>query len=744
MVDSFSAPTQRRMHPFAQAGTSPADASFHQWIVGHVQTGRLELLRCVSSHADHAPRPLAIRIQQCLEDAVFKVFMAGTRSGGHRDTTEQAIVAQLVASYRSTLVGGNECSDAGQSVGASVQPGELRSILSGWIRRLGSRLDAQTVLEPAILAHLYEDGLAWIDRGAKTQERVSRTKALGIYYTPQHIVDGLVEQSLGLELQTRSLESIQSLSILDPACGGGVFLLTAYTRLTDWYLRQYATDPTRWVHDARVHWHHDVLALSDAERRRILRQHIFGIDLDPNAVHVARRVLTLAVEGGRRIAGVQPDPAAVALPLKDNLKWGNTLIKSDTHASTAGLAGHVAFESIRQQGGFDVVVGNPPYVFTRNGGFSAAEKQYYKRVYATVGGLNTYILFILRAADLLQQGGRLAMIVPMNWMTLPSLKPFRTALLDTLGDVFIIRHDYPVFGRASVETCCLIGRLKSPTTVRLATVSKSDGLTMMSQRSAAVVRGLETIDFAVHDAIETAILARMNRAPRLADFARVRTGLKVYQTGKGTPPQTAEQTRRRVFHRTGPSDETTRRYVHGRDVQRFRLDWSGEWLSYGPWLAECRPSAPFHGPRILVRQIPSKPPYCIQACRVHTPYYHDINSMVVFDVRGDLRVLVGMLNSRLISLWFEATYQKNQRGVFPQFKVRELKRFPVVMGTAHDEAIGNLVDEIETAITAGKMSSQPRSLSTVRALQERLDETVCRAFGLTDAEIDHLHRWRRP
>ena len=518
---------------------------------------------------------------------------------------------------------------------------------------------------------------------------------------------------------------------MDPACGGGVFLFEAFTRLADWYLTQYLKAPERWCSRSRVEWREGVLTLTQSERERILNCHIFGVDIDPNALMISRRVLSLAL-GTTTTDGVNPPE------FRGNLKCGNSLFKSACTGLAESFDWSMAFVPMAERGGFDLILGNPPYVYARGAGFTEAEKRYYQSAYAVEGGLNTYVLFVLRAIEILRPHGHLAVIIPNTWMTLTSLKFFRTKLLTTLSDIEIIRHDYPVFGRAAVETCCLTGRLASPTTIQLSIASAPEQKHMHSRRDASAARKQETIDFTIDDTTRASIMVRINDAPRLGDLATVRTGLKAYQTGKGTPPQTVQQKRNRAFHRehkTCPSDHP---YLHGSDVRRFRLEWSGEWLSYGPWLAERRPSAPFDGPRILVRQIPSKPPYCIQACRVNQTYYHDINSMVVFDIDVDPRVILGFLNSRLISFWFMTTYQKHQRALFPQFKVRELRAFPMAVGTSYDGSIAELVSALEDAHSSHPPSTTPTSLATVRTLQTRLDEIVCQAYGLSSSEIAYF------
>ncbi len=163
----------------------------------------------------------------------------------------------------------------------------------------------------------------------------------------------------------------------------------------------------------------------------------------------------------------------------------------------------------------------------------------------------------------------------------------------------------------------------------------------------------------------------------LNKFSTIKAGLKAYETGKGLPLQTNEMKNDRVYHSNTQKDPSYEKYLLGKDVARYSVDWSGQWLKYGNNLAAPRDSALFEGERILVRQIPSKPPYCINAVYSNERYLNDINSMIVANLKGNSMFLLGILNAKLTSYWFLNKFDKLQRGVFPQFKVKELALFPI-------------------------------------------------------------------
>jgi adenine-specific DNA-methyltransferase len=179
-----------------------------------------------------------------------------------------------------------------------------------------------------------------------------------------------------------------------------------------------------------------------------------------------------------------------------------------------------------------------------------------------------------------------------------------------------------------------------------------------------------------------------------------------------------------------------------------QLKWSGEYLGYGDWLAEPRRSVPFDGERLLVRQIPNKPPYLLHAVFTSDRCFNDINSMVVFAPTTDisLKFLLGIINSRLVSFWFSQTLDKLQRKIFPQFKVKELATFPIrkidfsktTDRATHDKLVAlvekmlALHQQLATAKTPQNTTLLQRQID---ATDKQIDQLAYALYGLSDEEI---------
>jgi len=200
-------------------------------------------------------------------------------------------------------------------------------------------------------------------------------------------------------------------------------------------------------------------------------------------------------------------------------------------------------------------------------------------------------------------------------------------------------------------------------------------------------------------------------------------------------------------------DSTYGRYLEGVDVRRYFQGWSGEYLSYGDWLAEPRRSVPFVGERLLVRQIPAKPPYLVHAIFTDEHYYNDINSMIVFSPVGgvSLKYLLGLINSLLLSVWFRVTFDKLQRNLFPQFKVKELASFPIrpINFTSHSDKTchDRMVELVEQMLSLHKCLAEARVPHDKIALQQQIavtnqqiDKLVYELYGLTEEQIKMVER----
>jgi len=244
-----------------------------------------------------------------------------------------------------------------------------------------------SVLGVEILGNVYEQFLGKVIRltaghQAKVETKPEVKKAGGVYYTPQYIVDYIVGKTVGKLVAGKTPGEIAEIKILDPACGSGSFLIGAYTYLLryhlDWYVENKPKKHKKAVFQVRENeWY-----LTTAEKKRILLNNIFGVDIDSQAVEVTKLSLQLKVlENESRESVDQQVKLGMegVLPnLGGNIKCGNSLVGPDFYdAGQARLFDEdemrrvnvfdwddavKGFGEIMARGGFDCVIGNPPYV----------------------------------------------------------------------------------------------------------------------------------------------------------------------------------------------------------------------------------------------------------------------------------------------------------------------------------------------------------------------------------------------
>jgi len=273
------------------------------------------------------------------------------------------------------------------------------------------------------------------------ESRRQRRKEQGIYYTPKWIVDYIIQQTVGRWLQEHGHDSdaLERVAVLDPACGSGSFLIRAYETLLE-----HEADRTNQT----------VEMLSRQEREHILRQNIYGVDLDPQAVEIARLNLLL-----RMVREEEQLP-----PLRDNVLQGNSLISGtdtellpffgDAWASKRPLNWNATFKGAMEQGGFDIIIGNPPYV-----GFHGFEdeRNYFRNFYETASGrFDLYIPFIERSLQLLKDNGYLGFICPSNFMKREHGRKLRDLLKDTTTLLELVDFEHSQIFQGAINYTCLL------------------------------------------------------------------------------------------------------------------------------------------------------------------------------------------------------------------------------------------------------------------------------------------------
>ena len=334
-----------------------------------------------------------------------------------------------------------------------------------------------SVLPAEILGQIYEQFLGKIiavspGRRVSVEEKPEVKKAGGVYYTPTYIVDYIVKETIGKFLEGKTPKQAEKITILDPACGSGSFLIGAYQYLLDWHKNWYLeNNPEKWAggKSPKVYqteggdWF-----LTTGERKKILLNNIYGVDIDNQAVEVTKLSLLLKVlegESDQRISTQLKMFQERALPnLGKNIKCGNSIVgtnvydtfdisslEPEEHYKINPFDWKGEFPEIfkRENPGFDVVIGNPPYV--RQETLGPVFKEYAQKHFSSyTGTADLYVYFFEQSHKILCNGGFFGMICSNKFMRSNYGKGLREFLLKKTAIRQIIDFgELPVFKKAA-------------------------------------------------------------------------------------------------------------------------------------------------------------------------------------------------------------------------------------------------------------------------------------------------------
>jgi len=607
-------------------------------------------------------------------------------------------------------------------LGAGNADGLLRDLLL----RLYTTVDARTFssLSPDTLGHVYERSIAGTNsretRGGKAS-RSSAKKTHGVFYTPTHVVDYVVERTLGRVLGDPDREKAARVRVLDPACGSGAFLLGAYRRLLDWHLRSQldgggdrtASGEQR----ALVHGSDGQLHLGPSIRKAILQNAIFGVDVDRAAIDVAKLSLLLACFDDQ-----QAGEPGVLPRLGPNLRAGHSLIDAPGLEGTNPFCWPREFPEVFAEGGFDVVIGNPPYLSF--GGRHAVDipselRRYYAEHYESGGWPTAHSLFLERSVKLLSRRF-ISFVVPDQVGHLGGYQSARAIAQREAGLVEVRYWGERVF--RGVTTPAL--------TVVLDKARKGAPTELVDRDGAA-----RQVVFRPGEPWSSSLAAMLIERLRQESFS---LGKLVGDCGIRTT-----SSKDQVVAWSG-SERNVVPVLEGKLIGRYgcrpprlavRLD------SARP-LFMSRPER-YRDATFVIRQTASYP---IVGPREHALYFRNSLLALFSPSEGlDVRYIVALLNSKLLRFVYGETVREARQRAFPQVKVRALQSLPLrKLRLARDadrrrhDAIVELaqaaLDTQRLASSASGADEERSCLHDFEAIDRRIDDLVYDLYELSTEE----------
>ena len=574
------------------------------------------------------------------------------------------------------------------------------------------------VLPADILGQVYERFLGSVIRltkghQAKIEVKPEVKKSGGVFYTPTYIVDYIVKNTVGELIENKTPKQIEKMKILDPACGSGTFLIQAYQFLLDYHRDWYIFDGTekhikgkspRLVKTITGEWR-----LSTDVRKKILLNNIFGVDIDSQAVEVTKLSLLLKVLEGENEQSLSQQLSLFherALPdLENNIKCGNSLISSNFYDVVQtdlfddelsirinAFDWQLEFDFFNKSRGFDIVLGNPPY----GAKLGKDELAYLLQVFPHVAKFpDSYCFFIAKAFNLVKSGGLLSYIVPNTWCDLESCDMFRKSFLENFSITNIWQSGW-AFKTAVVDTIVFTVQNKVPSKKHSINIFVDD-----KKYSRKILdfteKNLYKIDYR-NQQEEKDILEKVQKLSiPLKAIATVNAGVKMYEKGKGNPPQTAQTMKETPFSISGGAPKGWRALYRGSDIGKFTLRLPKEYVNYGPWLAAPRKKTLFDSPKILMRRtddnlksiLEYEDSICVNSC-------HVIKLKPEVAGRVSYEFLLGILNSDLIQKVFEIQNPQMVGKVFSEIKVIYVERLPIFNLKYINNTNESLIKQIES------------------------------------------------
>lgn len=385
----------------------------------------------------------------------------------------------------------------------------------------------------------------------------------------------------------------------------------------------------------------------------------------------------------------------------------------------------------KDNGGFDICIGNPPY----GAKFSAKEKKLLNQLFdgCCVPDYESADFFIELGRRLVNKTGSLSYIIPNMFMANVFAEKYRRHLLETWSLKRIDNlSDIGVFDSASVRNCIVFfaaDMCGEESDFSKLTIENGNVKTLRKkqfsneQLKEHIDNWLNLIE---KDETALAITNKMvSKSKPLSDYAAISQGLIPYDKYRGHTP---EQIKNKVWNADYQKDETYRKELRGKDVSRYSLDWNGkDWISYGDWLAAPRRPEFFTEPRILVREITNPR---ILATFTDEEYYNTPSIINCIEFKVDIYFVLGVINSELMSFYHNMVSPKAAKGLFPKILVNDVRNIPI--NTSSNDIVDAISKKVILLLNGDDRAEQ---------CDEDIDELVYSLYGITEEEKGYIKNW---
>ncbi len=581
-----------------------------------------------------------------------------------------------------------------------------------------SEYDFASEVDVNILGHIFENSLNELDEikaqleGQEIDKSKTKRKKDGVFYTPKYITKYIVENTVGklceekkqaLEIleeeyftdKKRQKKTIQGLvekidayrkwllqlTICDPACGSGAFLNQAL----DFLIEEH-----QYIDELQAKLFGDALVMSDMENS-ILENNLFGVDLNEESVEIAKLSLWLRTA----------QPNRKLNDLNGNIKCGNSLIDDVAVAGDKAFNWQEAFPKVFEKGGFDVIIGNPPYVNIVNI-LNKEEREFYQKHYETVKNKSDlYSIFIEKGYSILKKDGQLGFIFPNSWLGTESFSNLRKYLIEktTINELVKLPND--VFADAVVTPLIMLFKKAYPSNNELINLKEyinNEFKMLKNNLSYERIKNSQTYTFSFLPEIKI-----KNQFLKLGDIADFSLGIK-----------TSDDNR---FIFNDKIDKDCFPLLRGRNISKYYYTKNTEWIWYKPELitekAGGRPRIlqNFLGEKIYIQDISKS----INACYCDEVILSNdtLNLIYKVDEKYNLKTILVLLNSVFVNKWFESNFQEGLH-----IKINQLQQIPIPKISLTEQK--PLIEKAEQMIYLNR-EQQEQSQKFQRTIQRKFE-----------------------
>ncbi len=580
-------------------------------------------------------------------------------------------------------------------------------------------------IDADILGQVYEQYLGKILQQKKSgisslKGGQAHKKEQGIYYTPTYIVDYIVKNTIGEFLKNKKAD-VEKLRVLDPACGSGSFLIKAFDRILDGYKNKHDINQKKL----------DVQG-AYSTKTDILKRNIFGVDLDNKAVEITKLNLLLkAAEAGRKLPS----------EIDSHIRTGNSLIDDESAAPNKAFKWDERFPDIIQYDekgnlkegyGFDVVIGNPPYV--RPHKISLEDKKFFWEHLKTFKAKSDlYNCFMEKGIDLTKNGGLFSFIVPHTWTSLESFYEIRKYILDNCKIVKLVQLPKKVFQDATVETCIFVlskeNNLKRRENNKIVVekLDESERINFVKEYKQSQIRSNHLFNFELYS--ETSgneILNKIKgKGVKLGTLVEFSYGLKTGDDDK--------------FISENPKNSDYKKLLRSKDIERYYKKFNGTYVWYVPELmiknkTTARPGDKerFEHEKIIVARMGKE---VVSTYDNEKYYVKDAMLLLKKSEDSNLKYIVGILNSKVINYFYKSYFITIDvlKNALLELPIAPANRDITNKLSEHVEKIEKLNSRL--AEFGGKKTEQSAQINEeITLIDAEIDELVYKLYGITEEE----------